>query len=377
MGGAALLSPVLNACRRALPAGDPTGLAQPVLPLPTGTQAPAAPTPTPAATPESTAAVPQATATAVPQPEPTATALLKAGLAPVALVAATDRADGVRRALALLGLNPVRGERVLLKPNYNSADPAPGSTHPDVLRALLVALTDMGARDLTLGERSGMGDTRRVLKQTGVLELADEFGMAVTVFDELEEADWVLWRSGDFHWADGFPVPRLLLDADRVVQTCNLKTHRYGGHFTLSLKNSVGLAAKRTRSGGINYMTELHNSPQQRRMIAEINTAYEPALIVMDGVEAFTHGGPAQGTTVTAGVVLAGTDRVAMDAVGVALLRLLGTTAEVSQGPIFAQEQIARAVELGLGASGPEQIQLLTDDATGEAIVEQVRAVLG
>ena len=80
--------------------------------------------------------------------------------------------------------------------------------------------------------------------------------------------------------------------AGGVVQTCCLKTHRYGGHFTLSLKNSVGLAAKTVPGNGHDFMRELHTSPHQRRMIAEINAGYRPDLVVLDGVEAFVTGGP-------------------------------------------------------------------------------------
>ena len=116
-------------------------------------------------------------------------------------------------------------------------------------------------------------------------------------------------RSKDNHWERGFAVPRLLLDAEAVVQICNLKTHRYGGHFTLSLKNSVGFAAKQIARTGYNYMTELHNSPDQRTMIAEINRAYAPALVVMDGVEAFTNGGPDRGNLARPEVILPGRDR--------------------------------------------------------------------
>ncbi len=123
-------------------------------------------------------------------------------------------------------------------------------------------------------------------------------------------------------------------------------------------------------------MRELHTSPYQRQMIAEINTAYSPDLVVLDGVEAFVDGGPARGTRVEAGVILAGSDRVAIDAVGVAILRLLGTTPEVSQGQIFEQEQIARAAELGLGIKSPDKIQLVTDDAESEAFVGRVRDIL-
>ncbi len=297
-------------------------------------------------------------------------------LAHIALVKTTDRAEGVRRALQLLGANPARGKRVLLKPNFNSADPTPGSTHADVLRALVVQLNDMGAQTITVADRSGMGDTRAVVRDKGVYALADELGFEALAFDDLEEEDWVVRESRDFHWTRGYAVPRLLLEAECVVQTCNLKTHRFGGHFTLSLKNSVGLAAKTMPGDAYDYMHELHSSRYQRHMIAEINMAYDPALIVMDGVEAFTHGGPDTGTQVRPEVVLAGADRVAIDAVGVALLRMFGTTGDVSRGKIFEQEQIARAVELGLGVDSPDRIAFVTGDAESEGYADKIREAL-
>ena len=96
----------------------------------------------------------------------------------------------------------------------------------------------------------------------------------------------------------------------------------------------------------------------------------------MGTVEALVTGGPDTGKLVKAGVVLAGTDRVAVDAVGVALLRHFGTTPEVSRGAIFEQEQLARAVQLGLGVAGPRQIDLVTGDAESAAYAKQIRAVL-
>ena len=101
-----------------------------------------------------------------------------------------------------------------------------------------------------------------------------------------------------------------------------------------------------------------------------------PGLVVMDGVEAFVSGGPDQGTKVHSQVVLAGADRVALDAMGVALLRYHGTTGEVSAGPVFGQEQIARAVELGLGVEGPDGIQFLTDDPESQAYAAALRPIL-
>ncbi|MFQ6058431.1 MAG: DUF362 domain-containing protein [Anaerolineae bacterium] len=338
---------------------------------------------TPTTVPIATAP-PRPTATSSPAPTPSPSPTTppspvtpeEASMTQVAFVKTRDRAEGARRALNLLGLNPVQGKRVLLKPNFNSAHPTPGSTHNDVLRALVEALWDMGARAITVADRSGMGVTREVMQQKGVFDMARELGFETFVFDELEEKDWVMVQPPEGHWKRGFPFAKPCLEAEALVQTCCLKTHRFGGHFTVSLKNSVGMVAKHVPGDRYNYMHELHSSRHQRLMIAEINTAYTPSLIVLDGVEAFVTGGPESGKRVWAEVVLAGTDRVAIDAVGVALLRHFGTTREVSRGPIFQQEQIARAVELGLGVDRPEKIQFITGDPESEAYAAQIREIL-
>ena len=297
-------------------------------------------------------------------------------IAHVAFVQTRDRAQGVRQAIDLLGPLALANQRILLKPNFNSPDPAPGSTHPDVLRALVQQLWALDAAQITIADRSGMGDSRRVMEQLGVFNMAQELDVETIVLDELDADAWSMVDAPNSHWQQGFPMANCCLETDAVVQACCLKTHRYGGHFTMSLKNSVGLVAKTRPGDSHNYMTELHSSPHQRRLIAEINAAYAPALLVMDGVDAFVRGGPAKGELVEANVVLASTDRIAMDAVGVALLRHFGTTREVSQGPIFAQEQIARAVELGLGVDHPDKIQLLTADADSARYAAQIQEIL-
>jgi len=294
----------------------------------------------------------------------------------VVLVKTDDRSAGVARAIDLLGLAGFGGAEVFLKANYNSADPTPGSTHPDVLAAVLAALRQKGAGPVTLGERSGMGDTRAVLKTRGVFDISGRFGAKVLVLDELPAEGWEKVRPRSSHWERGFAVPRALLGAGAVVQTCCLKTHRYGGHFTLSLKNSVGLAAKTVPGDSYNYMRELHGSPDQRKMIAEINTAYAPALVVLDGMDAFVSGGPDTGQLAHPGVIVAGVDRVAVDAVGVAILRTLGTTPEVRRGAVFEQEQLARAAELGVGVGRADAVELVTGDRASDETAKKVRSQL-
>ena len=318
--------------------------------------------------------MPTSTIPTSPTSQPVASATPPSMIGQVALVKTDDRTQGVRKSLDMLGIRPTQGKRVLLKPNYNTADPAPASTHPEVLSAMAEWLWESEAESITVGDRAGMGNTRAVMTRAGAFELASALGLETLVFDELGVEDWAAQQAT--HWSRGFPLARPVVEAESVVLACCLKTHRFGGHFTLSLKNSVGMVAKRIPGDGYDYMTELHNSAHQRRMIAEVNTAYAPDLVVIDGVDAFTTGGPERGTKVHAQVVLAGADRVALDAVGVAILRYYGTTNEVSSGPIFEQEQIARAVELGLGVSGPDGIQLVTDDPESEAYANLLRPIL-
>jgi len=294
----------------------------------------------------------------------------------VAFVKTSDRSAGVQKAIDLLGINPVAGKTVFIKPNFNSSDPAPASTHPDTLRALVLKMREMEAQEIAMGDRSGMEVTQQAMQNLGVFALAEELGVTVIDFDQLAAEDWHVFTPPDSHWKQGFPLARPCLQAEALVQVCCLKTHRYGGHFSMSLKNSIGMVASVVPGDDYGYMAELHASSHQRAMIAEVNTAYTPELIVLDGIEAFTRGGPDTGKQVSPEVVLAGTDRIAIDAVGVALLRHFGTTSEVSRGPIFEQQQIARAVELGLGVDSPQEIELVTEDSDSAAYAEQIKEIL-
>jgi uncharacterized protein (DUF362 family) len=287
----------------------------------------------------------------------------------VAVTATDDRIYGVNKSFELLGINPVKGKRVVLKPNFNTADPPPASTHMDTFRQILIKIQEMGAKTITVAERCGPANTEKAFKQKGLHELADEFGFLIVNLETVSRDEWVMKNPKGNHWKDGFLFAKVYDEAECVIETCCLKTHMYGGHFTLSMKNATALVPR----VGYKYMTELHSSPNQRKMIAEINAAYNWDIIIMDGVLAFVDGGPMEGTLKEANVFVAGTDKIAIDAVGVALLRMLGTTPEVSRGPIFKQEQIARAVELGIGISSFQDIEFVTDSAQSEQLVERIK----
>ncbi len=290
----------------------------------------------------------------------------------VILVKTWDRAEGVGKCLDLLNIDPFRGRGVLIKPNLNTSDETPGSTHNDTLKALLARIRDMKPKSLAVGDRSGPEPTDQVFAKKGLRDLAGAYGAELLNFDALGEDGYVKFAPPGSHWKDGFLAAKPVVEAECVVSTCCLKTHQFGGVFTMSLKNSVGVVPRL----GQPFMRELHSSPDQRRMIAEINTAYSPAVIVLDGLEAYVDGGPMTGTRKDAGVFLAGTDRVAVDAVGVAILKDLGSNEAVMKPAVFEQEQIARAVELGLGVASAAEIVIETGDAAGEAYAEKIRRIL-
>jgi uncharacterized protein (DUF362 family) len=291
----------------------------------------------------------------------------------VVLVETDDRKHGVEASLRALNANPIKGKDVLVKPNFNTADPTPGSTHNDTLVALVEALWGMGARSITLGERS-YPPTGEVMETKGVLPLMDQMEVKVIDFDGLDDKDWIPFAPKDTHWDQGFRIARPILDAECLVSTCCLKTHQFGGVFTLSLKLHVGVVP--TFRHGYEYMRELHGSPHQREMIAEINAPFQPDLVVLDGVDAFVDGGPATGKRAKGNVFLASTDRVATDAVGVAVLKRLGSNQSIMKSRIFEQGQIARAVDLGLGASSPSEIDVVAADEKSRECRDQIVEIL-
>ena len=288
----------------------------------------------------------------------------------------TDRATGVPALLKRFGLADYAGKQVAVKANFNSADPFPASTHLETLGAIVEALKGAGSGGITLAERSGMGDTAEVLEEMGVFALSRKLGFNTVVLDRIGKNGWIKFEHNKTHWLNGFYMAKVFHEADKIVQTCCLKTHRFGGHFTLSLKNSVGLVAKKVPGDMYDYMWELHGSPFQRQMIAEINSYYNLDFVVMDGIKAFVTDGPESGKVVEPNLLLASKDRVAIDAVGVAILNMYGARGKVSAAGVFEQDQLKRAAELGIGVKSVDEIKLMPLNSESKAEVEKIEQVL-
>lgn len=281
-----------------------------------------------------------------------------------------DRSSGTKKVIAAMGMPDLGGKKVLVKPNFNTADLTPGSTHIDTLKTVIQLIKEKNPAKITVGDRSGPANTRKVFEEKGVFALSDELGFECLIFDEMPKERWAKMNPQGNHWLSGFWFAKPVLEADAVIGLCCLKTHQYGGHFTMSLKLTTGMVHSRN-------MTELHTSfLHQRAMIAEMNLVYKPAFVVMDGVEAFYAGGPMNGPRWKANLTFASADRVALDAVGVATLKMHGTTSKIEGKKVFEQDQIKRAVELGLGAKSASDIEVVPVDGTTKEVAAKISAFL-
>src|SRR6266851_3125262 len=104
----------------------------------------------------------------------------------VAFVKTADRAAGVARAMDLLGLSRLDGKDFFIKPNFNSADATPGSTSEETLAAIVKKLKTLDAGPMTIGDRSGMGNTWEVMEKKKAFILGKELGAKVVGLRSIE-----------------------------------------------------------------------------------------------------------------------------------------------------------------------------------------------
>jgi uncharacterized protein (DUF362 family) len=295
---------------------------------------------------------------------------------PLALVKSSDRKPAIRRAVESLADVDLKDRNVLLKPSFNSPHPFPATTHPETLEAVVEVLRAQGCGGITLVERSGMGSTRKIMNVLGIDNLAQRLNLEVIDLEELPPSEWRDAPLPESHWNRGVQVPKFIDRAYCLVQICNLRTHRFGGIYSAGLKNLIGLIAKRHKGSDrpYNYMKELHESPHQRSMIAEVNQLFRPELVIMDASQIFIRGGPETGDLAYPEAIAASQDTVAVDAVGVALLRLEGAGKALSSRAVFEQDQIKRAVELELGVKSEKEIDIKTEDLASTRLGARIKA---
>jgi uncharacterized protein (DUF362 family) len=128
----------------------------------------------------------------------------------------------------------------------------------------------------------------------------------------------------------------------------------------MSMKNNVGVVKGSSR-------LRMHLRWGLKERLAEINLVVRPSLVVMDGREGFTDGGPDSGDLARTGFIAAGSDPLAIDAIGLAHLRLEGANQAIGEGSVWEIPMMKRAVEIGLGVGSEQAIELLGTDPETEA----------
>ena len=256
-------------------------------------------------------------------------------------IAGEDVRASVDRVIALLGhLGQAigRGDRVLVKPNFNSADPYPGSTDLVFLRAVLEILLEAGAR-VTVGESSGgvWRPTRNILQKLGMFDLMRDLGVELVAFEDRAD-DWVRIKiDGDYLGA--VSMPRSAYEADKIVYLPCMKTHSIA-RFSGALKLAVGFMHPGERRA-------LHARHLEQK-VAEISMCWQPDLIVMDGRKAFVSGGPDRGQLAEPGLMLASGDLVAIDVEAMKVLLSYEGKNKLVADP-WQSPQIVTALKHGLG----------------------------
>lgn len=232
-----------------------------------------------------------------------------------------------------------RGDRVMVKPNFNSPDPFPASTDLEFLRAVLEILLEMGAK-VTVGESAGgvWRPTRNVFRKLGLYELAHGLGVELIAFED-EADDWVRIRiNGDY--LSTLTMPRSAYEADKTVYLPCMKTHRLAG-YSGALKLAFGFVHPGERRA-------FHRGHLQEK-VAEVNLCWQPHLIIMDGRKAFVSGGPDTGQLVEPGFLLASGDLVAIDVEAMKTLLAYEARNKLAADP-WQAPQIAIALRHSLGA---------------------------
>ncbi len=228
----------------------------------------------------------------------------------VAIVKGTEPVDMAVTALELIGADVDRvlaaQKPVLIKPNYiNARPPSTGiTTDARVVEGVVTFLRARGVEEIAIGEGSGWADTFRAFAVAGIDGVAERWGVQLV---DLNKDTFVTVNP---------PTPLALTEV-RVAKTAvdstlisvpKLKVHG-SATVTLSLKNVMGALA----SKGV-----MHNGRLSQN-IADLAAALPPRIAVIDGIVA-GEGHETRGSPVAMNLVIAGTDPVATDAVGAAVM---------------------------------------------------------
>ncbi len=207
-----------------------------------------------------------------------------------------------------------RGDRVLIKPNMLSAKPPESAvqTHPAVIEAAIRLVIDAGGTPV-VGDSPGIGSSKSCAEKGGFAPILEKYGTDLLKFND---AVTVKNPNGTFKV---FEIARDVLEVDKIINLPKLKTH---GQMvmTMAVKNTFGavVGAKKTQ-----WHLKVGNSPEKfARMLLDLHYMINPTLSIMDAISAMEGNGPGSGDPVDLGLIIAGSDATAVDAVASSVIGL-------------------------------------------------------
>ncbi len=224
---------------------------------------------------------------------------------------------------------------ILIKPNYiNSKHPSTGiTTDSRVIEGIVKFLRKRKIEEIIIGEGSGFGDTFQAFKVAGVDAVAERWGVKLV---DLNKDEFIEVNPPDPLSLGKVRVAKTALEST-IISVPKLKPHRIAT-VTLSLKNMMGALA----SKGSMHKGRLSQN------IADLASVLRPSISVVDGIIA-GEGHETSGNPVEMNLVIAGTDPVAVDAVGAAVMGI----------PPTDVKHLLLAEKKGLGTCNLEEITVL------------------
>jgi uncharacterized protein (DUF362 family) len=212
---------------------------------------------------------------------------------------------------------PIAGKRVVLKPNlveYHRDKVI--NTNPLVVAAVIELCRREGASEVIVAE--GPGHCRNVEHLVGASGLGDVLRHYKCPFVDLNHDEPVkMVNLGRLTKLEHLYLSRTIATAEVLISLPKLKTHHWAVA-TLSLKNLFGTLP------GICYgwpKNELHWRGIDNSIV-DIALTRPPDLAIVDGIVGMEGDGPLNGTPKPMGVLIMGTDLVAVDATCCRLMRL-------------------------------------------------------
>ena len=232
----------------------------------------------------------------------------------VAKLRMTNYAATIAKAMDMIGAAerlPSDG-LIIIKPNLTNADRPPVTTNVAAAAAVCDYCKAHCDAEIAIGEGCGKGETKDTFEANGYTELARDRGIRLIDFN-CEPA--VALSRADALQLKEFHLPKVARDAF-VISLPVLKDHSFT-QTTISMKNMFGLAPAPYYRGSWNK-SKLH-SPSTHRSVFDVCLYKRPDLCVVDAAVALG-GMHLSGTPRKLGLILAGFDSVAVDAVGSSLL---------------------------------------------------------